>query len=648
MQEILNKEQENKAFKPVPDVECLKYHGTPEKPDIKIFVSHRIDMDSQTIDNPLLIPVRCGAVYDNRENVAMLGDDTGENISEKRNSYCELTVQYWAWKNIKADYYGLCHYRRYLNYSRHHYQQDPYYNVLEDVIDNDTIRMYGLEEDVMQNVIPKYDLILPEAVDLTKLPEKYKSVQDHWERSPQLHKKDLQIMMNVLHKMHPEFYDTACKYIKGEKAYFCLICVMKRELFEEYCEWLFPLLSEIEKEIDTSDYTVEEYRVVGHLAERLAGIFFVYLQETRPNLRVKELEIVLFTKPQIQRESLQMAFPKQKEKSVPIVFATNNAFVPPCTVAIHSLLVNRSSDRFYDIVILESEVSQENKRIIRSMIMGMENVSIRFLNVSFIIKNYNLVANDHITVETYYRFIIQSALPEYDKVLYLDGDIVCLRDVAELYDTDINGYMIAAVHDADVSGQMNLPGSDMRRYLTRSVGLREPNDYFQAGVLLLNLKEMRAKYTLKQWLTFASKWYKYSDQDVLNRYCQGNVKFLPMNWNVIIDCCNYRVPVIINAAIASVNSEYFAAREDPYIIHYAGCEKPWKQRNVDFDYMFWKYARTSPFYEKMVFDAFSKSSTPAPPIGVRGALKNWIKKKAKKIFPANTRRGRFIRRIVKR
>ena len=88
-----------------------------KKPDIKIFVSHRIDLDSETIDNPLYVNVRCGAVFDKRENVDMLGDDTGDNISEKRDSFCELTVMYWAWKNVKADYYGLCHYRRYLSFA---------------------------------------------------------------------------------------------------------------------------------------------------------------------------------------------------------------------------------------------------------------------------------------------------------------------------------------------------------------------------------------------------------------------------------------------------------------------------------------------------------------------------------------------------
>lgn len=72
-----------KQYKPVPDVEALRYKGTPDKPDIKIFVSHRIDQDSMTIDNPLYIPIRCGAVYDEREGISMLGDDTGDNISEK-------------------------------------------------------------------------------------------------------------------------------------------------------------------------------------------------------------------------------------------------------------------------------------------------------------------------------------------------------------------------------------------------------------------------------------------------------------------------------------------------------------------------------------------------------------------------------------
>ena len=63
------------------------------------------------VDNPLYVPVRCGAALDeNDKGNAIMGDNTGDNISEKRISFCEYTVQYWAWKNYDADYYGLCHY----------------------------------------------------------------------------------------------------------------------------------------------------------------------------------------------------------------------------------------------------------------------------------------------------------------------------------------------------------------------------------------------------------------------------------------------------------------------------------------------------------------------------------------------------------
>lgn len=69
--------------------------------DIKIYVSERIDQKAELIDNPLFVPIRCGAVFDKRSDVNMLGDNTGDNISERRLSFCELTVLYWAWKILK-------------------------------------------------------------------------------------------------------------------------------------------------------------------------------------------------------------------------------------------------------------------------------------------------------------------------------------------------------------------------------------------------------------------------------------------------------------------------------------------------------------------------------------------------------------------
>ena len=131
-----------------------------KKKDIKIFVSHRIDLDSETIDNPLFVPVRCGAVFDKRENITMLGDNTGDNISEKRMSFCELTVQYWAWKNVEADYYGLCHYRRYFSFSDKIWTETNIYNHIEEkILNKKFLDKYDVNYDKVSRLLDEYDVI---------------------------------------------------------------------------------------------------------------------------------------------------------------------------------------------------------------------------------------------------------------------------------------------------------------------------------------------------------------------------------------------------------------------------------------------------------------------------------------------------------
>lgn len=643
------------VYKQIPDAECIKYHGTADHPDIKIFVSHRIDLDSEIFDCPLYIPVRCGAVFDKRpqgEIPSLLGDDTGDNISEKRASFCELTVQYWAWKNVKADYYGLFHYRRFFNFSKHRFLKDEYGVVLEEEIDADTARIYGFQEEAMRAVIEKYDLIIPDSIQISSLPEHPRSMWEHWNQVKYLHTEDLKALLDVIARLQPDYYQAAQQYLDGDIAYFCNLFIMNSALFNRYCEWLFPLLDELERVIDIENYTAEGQRTIGHLAERLLGIYIFYLRQHSHDIRIKELQTVLFRNPKRHISSLPSAFnKKQKDKIVPIVFAANNVFAPVCAVAIQSILHHASEDNLYDIVILESDISEKNKKLISALADSMEHVSIRFFNAIPLVQNYTLVANEHITVETYYRFLIQEILPDYEKVLYLDGDLVCNRDVSELFRLDIEGYLLAAAYDPDVGGQINLQNSDTLRYLVHELKMDDPSAYFQAGVLLLNTKEMRLTYSLERWLAFASKWYRYSDQDVLNRYCQGRVRYMDMAWNMIIDCNNYRVPVVIHEAKGDVYQQYHESRKHPYIIHFAGFQKPWKQRGVDFEEEFWKYARNTPYYEQFLFSISVPPAAPSnglPPIGVKGALKIYMMKKANKWFPAGTKRRIIIKRIFGR
>ena len=620
---------------------------------LKIFVSNRIDLETDSFNSSILCPVRCGAVYDKRSDVDMQGDHTGDNISERRMTFCELTVQYWAWKNVEADYYGLFHYRRFFNFSKFKFPEDPYGSVVEECITEDTARIYGLQDKTMSNIIGKYDLIIPEKRDVTTFPEHPKSIYDHWCKASALHEQDLKTMLSVVARMQPDYYETAQEYLKGSYGYFCCMHIMKKELFHAYCEWLYPILFELEREIDIGRYTEEGQRTVGHLAERLLGIYIFHLQKNRPQLKIKELQTVYFTKPQKEKLTLSAAFKSEIDRTIPVVSTSRNVFAPVSAVSIQSIVENSSDNHNYDIVIIETDIAEKEKHLIKKMVAGKKNFSIRFFDATPLVNKYDLKADagQHVPVETFYRFLIPEILPNYDKVLYLDGDLICEADVADLYATDIDGYMLAAAHDPDAGGQMHMPGSDFLTYAIKVLQMDNPYDYFQAGVLLLNTKEFRAHYSMDQWLTFARQGYRYQDQDILNKYCYGKVKFLDMSWNMLIDCNNYRVPVVIPKASASVYQEYKNARKNPRIIHYAGFEKPWERRGVDFEESFWKYARNSPYYERMIFNIACGSTqvvySNEPNIGVKGAVKVYIRKKADKWFPKGTRRRALIKRMFR-
>ena len=86
--------------------------------DIKIFVTHTPNRDTMRVNNSLLYNVIAGSDFQTKEvPEGVYQDNQGNNISSVNKSYCELTTQYWAWKNMQADYYGFCHYRRFFSFS---------------------------------------------------------------------------------------------------------------------------------------------------------------------------------------------------------------------------------------------------------------------------------------------------------------------------------------------------------------------------------------------------------------------------------------------------------------------------------------------------------------------------------------------------
>ena len=268
---------------------------------IKIFVSRRLDVDSTLVSNPIYKPVICGAVYakDEINKKNLLGDDTGENISFRRNSFCEFTVQYWAWKNEEADYYGLCHYRRYLTFLSKHFRANAQEQVMEGILDDFTIKKYGLlEEERMRHIIGENDVVVNEAADVNKIPTPLgfqPSVYDHWVAHGGMFfdKRVLPLLVDTIHRLCPQ-YDAATKdYLHGmwHRGYNCY--VMKKTLFFQMCQFQFGVLFDLEKQLEKNGYAKNFERTLGYMGEIMYGIFIYWLQK-KGSYKIKEVQLVYF------------------------------------------------------------------------------------------------------------------------------------------------------------------------------------------------------------------------------------------------------------------------------------------------------------------------------------------------------------------
>lgn len=183
------------------------------------------------------------------QTIAEFKDNTGENISCKNRSYCELTAIYWIWKNITTEYVGVCHYRR---------------------------RFVLTEENLSFIIEKQVDVVLPVPTGCEP------SVRENYcER----HKKeDWDIMMQILGEYYPEYYSVAEKIFEDNYYYACNMWIMKKEICNRFCLWLFDILNKIEQRCDCRrENDTYQHRYIGFLAERLTTLYFKYYAD---NLKI--------------------------------------------------------------------------------------------------------------------------------------------------------------------------------------------------------------------------------------------------------------------------------------------------------------------------------------------------------------------------
>ena len=285
---------------------------------------------------------------------------------------------------------------------------------------------------------------------------------------------------------------------------------------------------------------------------------------------------------------------------VVVVFACSENFVPYLSVAVQSIIDNANPSRRYDIVVLTRDISPTSMITLTRQVTS-PHVGIGFLDVDAALGDIVLPHHGHFRPETYYRLLAPQLLPNVDKAIYLDSDLIADDDVAKLYDVDVTGYPLAATRDADTIGQIEGYDATVGPYLRDELGMDDPHDYFQAGVILMNLAELRRTVTPEEFLALSTeRMWRWLDQDVLNKVVNGNYVRVHMRWNYLMDWQHLRRTHIVANAPADVRAEYEEAAADPAIVHFAGPDnRPWLYPDADRAELFWHYAMRSPYLDEI-------------------------------------------------
>ena len=177
------------------------------------------------------------------------------------------------------------------------------------------------------------------------------------------------------------------------------------------------------------------------------------------------------------------------EKNIPVVFATDENYVVPTYVAAYSMLKNAKLEWNFDIyVMIPDSMPEKGKNVLSKLEEVRDNCKVNFLNMKNAFQNVEMQIS-YITPATYYRLLLPELLPQYDKCLYLDSDIIVVGDVSEIYDAQKQDVWLTGV----VAGNpalSSLKGQE-RLVHSRKLGINTIDTYVNAGVLVFNLKAMR-------------------------------------------------------------------------------------------------------------------------------------------------------------
>lgn len=396
----------------------------------------------------------------------MIGDDTGDNISDKNYCYNELTATYWAYKNYEAlgdpDYVGLMHYRRHFIFNT---------NSDMGVVDFD-----GMGENYLEEISysPERVRELVDGQDIVYYKGRVDNIYKHYCEN---HKKeDLDLAIDVIGRLFPEYHETAKNYVKGNSGCFCNMAIFSKKAFFEYCDFLFPILEEVFRLVDMSEKRF-------FISERLTGIFIA-----------KKIADGYRTLP------LASSFVKS-EYTIPVAIPLRKGELFRCAVTLESLIANKLDMTGLDIHVLMEEEVDGAAEALSALASDKDGVKITFHDFAAFLREKG--GEKILGRRKLYPLALPELLAKVGKFLFVTDEVLFLKDIEEFFRT-------CSTDDFRIVGAGKKEGGIPRLYGTSSV---------------INAGRMRQHASLSYLLMYIDE--HENDDELISLVCPEQVSVYP-------------------------------------------------------------------------------------------------------------------------
>lgn len=563
---------------------------------LKIHIAVACHKPSRLPHNPYLVPVQVNSARA-KTRMDMEHDDEGDNISLKNPEYCELTAQYWEWKNVDADYYGLCHYRRFLCFTP---PTDAVYNerlqIEAEAIDDYNLARFGLEDAArMREVIAENDVVTGERQVVSRLytPRGNQvTAYKHWTAHNRalIMTEDLEKMLSILDSVAPEVGRDTREYLHG-KTFTGFNCfVMKKALFQELCEIEFTVLERLERCVDLTHYCTQVSRIYGFMGEIISSGYIYHLE--KQNRRVRHVPLVYFNCTD-EADKTGAAL-----EEIPVLFYPSQLSPELFAVTWQSFLDSRAPETRYHVIVCHDGMSTAVQTMIRAMAKDVENVSVRFLDGSSLKRSLAERYRERgLDASTPLLPFLPYCLEQYSEMLFLSDSVLVESPLDALWNASIAGdKILAAPSDVYMLSRINeiYPSTEFDRMKAQ---MKDPYAFFSTAAMKIDLTAYRKAVSPEQMLGYCfDPVHKLRNgAEILNAAFEDRFQRIDQKWCVYYNS-DPELEYFLPYAPRETYQELMKARQTPGVVVYLA-DDPFNGLATDLTPLYWTAARKTPVYE---------------------------------------------------